>query len=164
MRRPLFCLLVPLLCISLLGHAQDKGISGTILSDDDGAPLMGVTVTNHITGKRTQTNQVGYFTIDAEKGQKLTVTYVGYVAKEITVGDDKKLTVRLVAYNKEMDNVVVTAYGQSRNRRELPYQAVTVKGDDIAQTRRDNFLNALAGRVPGLTVTSTSGMPGASAS
>jgi len=80
---------------------------------------MGVTVTNHITGKRTQTNQVGYFTIDAEKGQKLTVTYVGYVAKEITVGDDKKLTVRLVAYNKEMDNVVVTAYGQTRNKREL---------------------------------------------
>ena len=59
--------------------------------------------------------------------------------------------------------MVVTAYGQTRNKRELAYQAPVVKGDEIAQTRRENFINSLAGRVPGLTVTSTSGLPGASA-
>lgn len=163
MRNPLFCLMVPLLCISLLGMAQEKGVSGTIISDDDSSPLLGVTVTNPVTGKRTQTNQAGYFALDAVKGQKLIVTYVGYVTKEVVVGDEKLLNIRLVANNKELDNVVVTGYGQTRNKRELSYQTVTIKGDDIAQTRRDNFLNALAGRVPGLTVTSTSGTPGASA-
>ncbi|HET7896098.1 MAG TPA: SusC/RagA family TonB-linked outer membrane protein, partial [Flavisolibacter sp.] len=63
----------------------------------------------------------------------------------------------------QMNEVVVTAYGIRKNKRELSYQAPVVKGEDIAQTRRENFVNALAGRVPGLTVTSTSGVPGAGA-
>ncbi|OQP62754.1 hypothetical protein A3860_27495 [Niastella vici] len=147
----------------LILTAQEKTISGTVLSDDDGQPLPGVTVTNATTNKRVQTNQAGYFSIAAEKGHKLIFTYVGYSAKEVIVSDDKLVNTRLVSSSKEMDNVVVTGYGQQRNKRELGYQTVVVKGEDVAQTRRDNFLNALAGRVPGITVTSTSGVPGASA-
>jgi TonB-linked SusC/RagA family outer membrane protein len=143
--------------------AQEKTISGTVLSDDDGQPLPGVTVTNSATSKRTQTNQAGYFTLAAEKGHKIVFTYVGYVAQNLVASDDKTISIRLVSNSKEMDNVVVTGYGQARNKKELGYQTVVVKGEDVAQTRRDNFLNALAGRVPGITVTSTSGVPGASA-
>ncbi|MBS1567639.1 MAG: TonB-dependent receptor plug domain-containing protein, partial [Bacteroidetes bacterium] len=163
MRKPLFFLLVPLLCFTLMARAQDKGVSGTILSDDDGSPMPGVTITNSSTGKRVQTNTAGVFTIDAVKGQKLTITFVGYVTQEVTIGDNNRINLRLVANNKELGNVVVTAYGQTKNKREVAYQAPTVSGEELAQTRRSNFLNALAGRVPGLTVTSTSGMPGASA-
>jgi ferric enterobactin receptor len=144
-------------------YAQDKTVSGTVLSDDDGSPLLGVTVTNATTNKRTQTNQAGYYTIAGEKGHKLVFTYIAYAAKEVAVGDDKMVNIRLVASNKEMENVVVMGYGQTKNTRELAYQATKVSGDELAQTKRTNFLNALAGRVPGLTVTSTSGMPGASA-
>jgi len=163
MRKPLFFLLVPLLCISLMASAQDKSVSGTVLADDDGSPLPGVTVANQTTGKKAQTNLAGYYTIVGEKGQKLVISYVAYASKEIIIGDDKLINIRLVASNKELGNVVVTGYGQAKSKRELAYQAPTVSGEDIAQTKRSNFLNALAGRVPGLTVTSTSGMPGASA-
>lgn len=164
MRTPLK-LLIAVVCLfhGLYATAQEKSISGTVLSDDDGQPLPGVTVTNSVTNKRTQTNQAGYYTLVADKGQKIVFTYVGYVAQNVVVGDDKSISVRLVSSSKEMDNVVVTGYGQTRNKKELGYQTVTVKGEDVAQTRRDNFLNALAGRVPGITVTSTSGVPGASA-
>ena len=156
-------LAVVLLFYGLHVTAQENTISGTVLSDDDGQPLAGVTVTNAATSKRTQTNPAGYFSIIADKGQKIIFTYVGYVAKELVAGDNKIINTRLVSTSKEMDNVVVTGYGQTRNKKELGYQTVVVKGEDVAQTRRDNFLNALAGRVPGITVTSTSGVPGASA-
>lgn len=164
MRIPLK-LLLAVVCLfqNLCLTAQEKTISGTVLSDDDGMPLPGVTVTNAATSKRTQTNQSGYFSIAADKGQKLIFTYVGYTAKEVIVEDDRIVNTRLVSTSKEMDNVVITGYGQAKSKRELAYQAPTVSGDEIAQTKRTNFLNALAGRVPGLTVTSTSGLPGASA-
>lgn len=164
MRTPLK-LLLAVVCLfhGLYATAQEKTISGTVLSDDDGQPLPGVTVTNSVTSKRTQTNQAGYYTLAADKGQKIVFTYVGYASKETVVGDDRLINMRLVSGSKEMENVVITGYGQAKNKRELAYQAPTVSGDEIAKTQRSNFLNALAGRVPGLTVTSTSGLPGASA-
>lgn len=148
--------------ISSYAFAQDKTVSGTVLSDDDGTPLIGVTVTNAANKKRTQTNEAGYFTIAASKGDLITFTYVGYVTKEMPVGDAKVLSTRLVNNDKELGNVVVTGYGVKKNVREMASQTPTVKGEDVSQTRRDNFINALAGRVPGLTVTSSSGAPGAS--
>ncbi len=84
-------------------------------------------------------------------------------SKTIVVDEVKLINLRLVANENDLSNIIVTGYGQRKNKRELSYQAPTVSGDELAQTKRDNFLNSLAGRVPGLTVTSTSGMPGASA-
>jgi TonB-linked SusC/RagA family outer membrane protein len=159
---PFVLTLWTLLSFSSAVNAQEKPVSGTVLSDDDGSPLLGVTVTNASTNKRTQTNTAGYYSISAEKGQTLTFTFVGYVTKSITVQDNALVNLRLVPSEKELQNIVVTGYGQTKNKRELAYQATTVKGEDLAQTKRDNFLNGLAGRVPGLTVTSTSGLPGAS--
>jgi TonB-linked SusC/RagA family outer membrane protein len=142
--------------------AQDKTVSGTIVSDDDGTPLLGVTVTNKSTGKKTTTNAVGYYSIAAQKGQVLVFSYVGFSAKEVNVGDDDKVSVRLVDSDKNLTDVVVTAYDIKKSKRELTYQALTVNGDDIASTRRENFINSLAGRIPGATITATTGMPGAS--
>ncbi|MCE3281503.1 MAG: hypothetical protein K0Q66_240 [Chitinophagaceae bacterium] len=154
---------VLLLCLSYPSLAQERTITGTVLTDDNSVPLVGATVTNANTNKKTVTNSAGSYQIQADKGHVLRFTFVGYAAKEITVGDDRMISVRLVESEKELGNVVVTAYGRAQNKRELAYQAPTVSGDDVAQTRRENFLNSLAGRVPGLQVTSTSGLPGASA-
>ncbi len=164
--RRIACFLTAVICLLLSPHvsiAQEKTVSGTVLADDDGTPLVGVTVTNTRTNRKATTNAAGSYQIAAEKGHQLSFSYVGYVAKSVTVGDDKFANVRLVPSDKDLGNVVVTAYGQQRNKRELSYQAPTVTGEEVAQTRRENFLNSLAGRVPGLTVTSTAGTPGASA-
>jgi len=153
----LFLLLSP----SLM--AQEKTVSGTIVSDDDGSPLLGVTVTNKNTGKKTAANAAGYYSIAAQKGHVLVFNYVGYAAKELTVGDEDKVSIRLVASDKSLGDVVVTAYDIKKSKRELTYQALSVSGDEIASTRRDNFINSLAGRIPGAMITATTGMPGASA-
>ncbi len=143
---------------------QEKTISGTVLADEDASPLIGVTVTNKTTNKRTQTNQAGYFSIVAEKGNRISFSYSGYANKEIEVSDSKTVSIRLSSSESELGGVVVTAYGIKKNKRDLTYQAISVSGDEIASTKRDNFINSLAGRIPGAMITSTSGMPGASSS
>ncbi|MFY8127100.1 MAG: TonB-dependent receptor plug domain-containing protein, partial [Chitinophagaceae bacterium] len=160
-----FCsALVLMLLLQVQSFAQEINLSGTILADEDGTPLVGVTVTNKATGKKTQTNSVGFYTIAASKGNKITFSYVGYANAEYIVGSETKHSIRLVESNKEVGNVVVTAFGATQSKRNTAYQTVTVSGDEITSTRRENFINSLAGRIPGAMITSTTGMPGSSTS
>jgi len=144
--------------------AQQKTVTGTVIGDDDNDPLRDVTVTVKGTRLATKTNQAGFYSINASKGQVLVFTFIDYVRKEVTVGDDNNLNLRMVQARKELGEVVVTAYGTKKSKRELGYSAQDVKGDEIAQTQRDNWINALAGRVAGANITPTSGTPGASTS
>ncbi|MBO9564924.1 MAG: SusC/RagA family TonB-linked outer membrane protein [Niastella sp.] len=163
MRKTLRLLLAGLLLLqSTWLLAQEKNISGTVLADDDDSPLEGVTVANQRTKKQTTTGANGTFILLAQKGDVIVFTYVGYNKMQETVGDASTISVKLKAAKGTMQDVVVTAYGVKRERKQLPYSVTEVAGEEIAQTRRDNFLNALAGRVPGATITSTSGLPGAS--
>lgn len=150
-------LLLP--CTSLF--AQQRVVSGTVTSADK-TPLAGVTVINKSTKKSTVTNGSGQFTLQAEKGHVLTFTYVGYSATDVTVGDAATVSVQLKSTDKHLDVVEVTALGISRSRKSLGYATQTVKGEDIAQSQRDNLITALAGRVAGVQITTTTGMPGAS--
>ncbi len=80
--RKFLCLMFLSAAVLLIGssaHAQGKTVSGTVLSDDDGTPMIGVTVSNLSSNKKTQTNSAGYFSIEAENGQKIIFSFVGYV-------------------------------------------------------------------------------------
>jgi ferric enterobactin receptor len=161
------CLLLWLAMVCMfpaVGLAQANTVSGTVVADDDGSPLLGVTVTNKNTQKKATTNAAGFYSIAAEKGHVLTFSFVGYSIKDATVGDAKNISIKLVQSDKDLNEVVVTAYGIKKSKRDLTYQTITVDGGEIAQTKRDNFINSLAGRIPGAMITSTTGMPGASSS
>ena len=165
MRKLIRRVLCPLLLfISSSVFSQGNTVSGVVIGDDDNAPLRDVTVTVKGTRTATKTNQAGYFSISAQKGQVLVFTFVDYARQEVMVGDDSKMNVRLVVAQKQLGEVVVTAYGVKKSKRELAYTAPEVKGEDIAQTQRDNWINALAGRVAGANITPTAGAPGASTS
>ncbi len=146
------------------GIAQVRQISGTILSEDEKRPLQGITVANRQTNQKTQTNSAGYFTIAAQPGHQLIFTFVGFSSRTITVGDQTNISFRLEQEDKQLEQVVVTALGINRSKRSLGYSANDVKGEDLAQTQRDNFINGLAGRVPGVTIGTTNGLPGSSTS
>lgn len=150
------------LCMALLALAQERNISGKITDEKDGTPLVGVTVTNTKTGKRAQTDASGFFTIAASTGDVLRFTYVGFNARTFTVGQGNTLNLALASSEEKLDDVVVTAFGIKRQPRSVGYATQTVKGDEVAETQRENFLNSLQGRVAGATVNSTSGAPGAS--
>ncbi len=142
--------------------AQTKIVSGVVSIDDNTVLLRDVTVTIKGTRTATKTNQDGRYSIQASKGQVLVFSSVGYRSKEITIGDNDQINLTLAQANTQLEEVVVTAMDIKRNPRELGYSVQTVKGNDIQQTQRENFLNSLQGRVAGLTVTPTSGAAGAS--
>lgn len=140
----------------------DAQVSGVVIGDDDNAPLKDVTVLIKGTKTGTKTNQVGYYSIPATKGQTLVFTFIDYTRQEIKVGDDSKINVRLVQAQKQLGEVVVTAYGVKKSKREMAFTAQEVKGEEVAQAQRDNWINALSGRVAGANITPTAGAPGAS--
>ncbi|MEJ7738913.1 MAG: SusC/RagA family TonB-linked outer membrane protein [Chitinophagaceae bacterium] len=163
MRRFLpYTFLVISLVTVLNAGAQETTVSGTIVAADDNSPLPGVTVTNRNTDKNTLTNAAGYFSIPAARGHLLVFTYVGYERSQISVGGNSVINVKLTPSDKM--ETVVTVYGTKQSKRQLGYLAQEVKGEDIAQTRRENFINSLAGRVAGANITPTSGVPGSSTS
>lgn len=149
--------------LNFIALAQERNVTGVIMGDN-GVPLEGVTVTNLRTKKSTITNSVGSYIISSLKGDLLTFSYVGYASKQQAVSDANSINMRLSSEDKQLDNVIVTALGINRSKRSLGYAANDVKGADLAQTQRDNFINGLAGRVPGVSISGTNGAPGSSTS
>jgi TonB-linked SusC/RagA family outer membrane protein len=150
-----------LLIFSLPSYGQSQTVSGTVQDTDKKAPLAGVTIKVVGTTTVTQTNDKGAFTIKAAKGQVLQISYVGFETQRVTVSDATTISISLKAEVAELDEVVV-AMDIKRKSRDLGYSTQVVKGDDLKETQRENFLNGLQGRIAGATITATSGVPGAS--
>jgi TonB-linked SusC/RagA family outer membrane protein len=143
--------------------AQQRTVTGKVIRDAS-VPLSGVTVSVKGTTTLVQTNNAGDYLIRAEVGQVLQFRLIGYLPVERTVPASGNVNVEMDKSATSLDAMVVTALGEERTRRTLGVAQQTVSGADIAQTGRENFINGLQGRVAGVEVTSTSGMPGASSS
>ncbi len=145
----------------LLGLAQAP-ISGKVTNQKDGSPIIAASVIVKGKGGGTKTDANGNFTITASKGDVLVITSINFTPVQLKIKDEANVNIRLAASDIMMGEVVVTAMDIKRNPRELGYSVQTVKGSDIQQTQRENFVNSLQGRVAGITVTPTSGVAGAS--
>jgi TonB-linked SusC/RagA family outer membrane protein len=148
-----------LLCCSV--HAQEILVKGHITGANN-QPVQGVTVSVKGTNRSVVTDGSGNYTIRANRGSTLEFTSVGFQKQEVTVTGES-VNIQLLTDSKSLENVVVTtAFGIQKSKRSLGYSTQEVKGEEIAQTQRENFLNALQGRVAGATINPTSGAPGAS--
>ncbi len=157
-----FVLSLMLLLVPPAVQAQERTISGTIISEDNKTPLSGVTIRVKGTRRIVQTDANGKFSIKINPGETLQVSYVGYQSEDVKPGSDGSIGVSLKTADNMMGEVVVTAMDQRRNSRELGYSVQKVDGKELQETQRENFLNSLQGRVAGLTINPTSGMAGAS--
>src|SRR6266540_7401650 len=155
--------LLGLFVVSTQLSAQQKVVTGKVTTDQ-GAPLPGVSVIVKGTNARASTNNDGSYSIHADAGQVLQFRSIGTTAAERTVGAENVINVQLRRVATRLNTVQVTALGQTTSARELGTSQQTIGGDDIAQTQRENFVNSLQGRIAGVDVTSTSGVPGASSS
>jgi TonB-linked SusC/RagA family outer membrane protein len=151
-----------LLLVNLTVMAQSKPISGTVVSVADGTPIPGATILVKGTNRATTTDMDGNFTLNADDGETFVISFVGFKPKEIAVSGSP-MSIQL-ADATVLQEQVVTAQNISKEKRQLGYSAQSVSGDEIASVARDNVFESLQGRVSGLTVNSTSGAPGASAS
>jgi TonB-linked SusC/RagA family outer membrane protein len=151
--------------------AQNTGaIQGRVIEAGTQRPLPGALLTLVGSTRSATTNAAGEFLMPGVPvgEQRLRTDYLGYTTNEVTVrvgaGQTVRTEIRLEEAAIGLDAVVVTALGQTAARRELGTAQQTIRGADIAQTQRENFINALQGRIAGVEVTSTSGVPGASSS
>lgn len=143
--------------------AQTKTITGIVKNKADGIPIPGVTILIKGTKTSTVTDFDGKYSINASPTDILSISYMGFETKEIKATDPAS-NITLSESVETLNNVtVVGAMGIVRNKSSLGYSVQEVKGKDIADTQRPNFANALQGRIAGLTVTSSTGAPGASA-
>lgn len=163
MKAKLLSLFIGLLLITTQLWAQQNAVSGKV-TDDEGLPLPGVSVKIKGATSGTSTNTDGNYTIQAAKGQVLTFTFIGMATQDRTIGDETVINVQLKSGTQSLNEVVVTALGQTVQQRSLGTSQQTVKGADIANTQRENFINSLQGRVAGVEVNNSSGVPGASSS
>jgi TonB-linked SusC/RagA family outer membrane protein len=163
MNKRLAALVIGLCLVATQAFAQQRTVTGKV-TNDQGTPLAGVSVLIKGTGSGTLTNSSGVYSIRANVGQVLQYSYLGTAAVERIVGADGVIDVSLRTEAVSLDAVVVTALGQTASQRSLGTSQQTVQGAAIAQTQRENFINALQGRVAGVDVVSSSGVPGASTS
>lgn len=146
--------------LTLSTSAQTITVTGRVLSGDNPVPSASVVVKGKRTGTKTDAN--GSFTIVANRGDVLQISGVGYTSQEVRV-TGSSVDVSLQSAASVLEEVsIVTAMDIRKNPRELGYSVQTVKGSDIAETQRENFVNGLQGRVAGLTVVPTSGAAGGS--
>jgi len=143
-------------------RAQERTITGKV-TDEQGIPLPSVSIVIRGTNRGTATATDGSYTLRANVGQVLQFRLIGHSPEERTVETRTVIDVQLRRVAMNLDAVVVTTLGQTNVRRTIGTAQQTVLGADIAQTKRENFINALQGRVAGVEVNSSSGVPGASA-
>ena len=164
MKKSLLLFFLMFCCCAIQTMAQSVTISGKVTSAEDGTPLPGVIVKIKNTNTGTQTDAGGNYSIAATRVQVLVFSFLGTVSQEFVIGKQRVINVALKADSKSLEEVVVTGFGVKQDKRDLTSPVQTVSGAQIQQTQRENFVNALQGRIAGATVTSTSGNPGASAS
>ena len=163
MKRRLVMMLMGTFLVAAQALAQQTPVTGKV-TDEQGTPLPAVSVVIKGTTIGTSTNDAGDYSIRATPGQVLQFRRIGALPVERTVGADATMNVQLQRAVTSLNAVVVTALGETAAKRSLGTAQQSVTGAAIAETQRENFVNALQGRVAGVQVASTSGVPGASSS
>ncbi|QKZ13198.1 SusC/RagA family TonB-linked outer membrane protein [Spirosoma sp. KUDC1026] len=148
------------LCSSLT-MAQQTEVSGRVTADGDASPLPGVNVAVKGTSTGTQTDSDGLYRLRVTSANAVLVfSSIGYESQEHTVGNRNNVNVVLKEDNKQLNEVVVTALGIGRQKKDLGYATQNVDAAQIVQNRQTNVVNALQGKVAGVTISSTGGAPG----
>lgn len=161
MKKLTFVLLCLVFGISL-ASAQTKQVTGLVTSAEDGEPIIGVSIMVKGTTIGVVTDYDGKFSLSVPSSAKtLVFSFVGMASKEEAV--KSVMNVVMNSSTQNLDEVVVTAMGISREKKALGYAVQDVKADKLTQASNSNLAGALQGKVSGVDIKPSSGMPGASA-
>lgn len=153
------CLSVFFLLFSQGIWAQNSMVSGKV-TDIEGAPLRGVTVTVKETGKATATNEKGEFQLSVSAVQStITFTFIGYGAKDYIVKPGEYTNAVLETVADELKTVVVVGYG-SVTKKEITGAVSFIKGSELSNMPVRSAVDILQGKTAGVTVSQSSGSPG----
>ncbi|WP_345026010.1 SusC/RagA family TonB-linked outer membrane protein [Ravibacter arvi] len=135
-----------------------KTITGKVTSAVDGTLLPGVNVLVKGTSRGTTTNTDGAYSITVDSGREVLVfSYIGFQTQELMVGNASMIDVKLEESVENLQEAVVTALGIKREERSLGYSVGKVNGPDLTRVVNENVLTGMAGKVAGVTISSTGG-------
>lgn len=137
-------------------------ISGNVVESSTGKPMPGANVLVKGTTIGTQTDAFGNFTIEAEKGSILVITYIGYENVEVLVSDEVAISVSMVEDISTLDEVVITGYG-SQKKSVVTGAISSIKADELKEMPVLRVDQSLQGRTTGVVVATNSGQPGSNA-
>jgi TonB-linked SusC/RagA family outer membrane protein len=136
-------------------------VTGRVL-DENNNPLPDVSVQVKGTRKGTTTNRNGEFSIEADKGDVLIFSFIGFQTAEVTVGDNTVLSISLKGSNESHSEVVITALGIRKESKRVGYSLTKLNGESLTKAREVNVANGLVGKVAGVNVSGVNGGPGSS--
>ena len=160
-----YAILAVMLCSFGMASAQNSDvttITGTVLEQSSGEPLIGVSVLVKGSKQGTMTDLNGAFSIRAKVGETLKVSYIGYTAQEVKVSG-AQLKIRLEENSKELKDLVVIGYG-SVKRKDVTGSISSISAADIMKSQPVTIEQALQGKIPGVVVQQISGQPGGAVS
>ena len=165
MRRTLWVsfLLICLLCTSV--WAQDRRLTGKVVSAEDNSPIPGVSVVVKGSSRGTTSDANGAFTLSVPDNSATAIvfSFVGVVTQEVTLGNQSDITVRLVSDSRQLSEVVVTGVGVATSKAKLGIAVESIGAKDLPQVPSNSIDQALQGKIAGAQITSPSGTPGARA-
>lgn len=154
-----FLVVLLMCCLSYTTWAQTQSNVNGLVTDFSGEPLIGVSILVKGTSNGTVTDLDGKFSLSAEMGNMLQISYVGYISQEIKVESNKLLRIIMEEDTKKLEEVVVVGYG-TQKKVNLTGAVSAVSAEDLASKPVMSTAQALAGLAPGLSVLQTSGRPG----
>ena len=141
-----------LLTFACIGYSQNT-ITGTIINKQTGAAIPYVLVTANAT-TNTTADESGKFSIAISTSTtKLKFSYVGFKTQTIAISNESAITVALEEETENLNEVIITALGLKREAKELGYAIQTLQSKDLVEVKTVNFLDNLAGKVAGVTIT-----------
>ncbi len=139
-----------LLVLTAYSLSAQKTIKGTI-ADSNGEPLIGVNVVEAGTSNGTVSDIDGSYELSVADGASVEFTYTGYATKTIVVGDQASFDI-VLDEGVDLDEIVVTALGISREKKSLTYASQEVGGDELTDVKDVNAINALTGKAAGVFI------------
>lgn len=133
-----------------------------IVTDNQGQPIAGVSITVKGSSTGTTTNEEGKFLLDVPAGGILIFSYVGFTSQELAINGQSNISITLTDENQSLSAVVVTALGIIKDRKALTYSVTQIGGEDLIKAREINLGNALGGRIAGVNASGTATGPGGS--
>jgi len=147
--------------LSLSVLSQERSISGTVISADDDDPLIAVTVQIKGTTIGTVTDIDGKFSLAGVTSETvLIISFIGFQTLEIPVDNNLVFNIKLEEVVQQLEEVVVTALGITRQKREIGYSTEKIDSEVIGGGRAPNILNAISGRSAGVQISQGDGVEG----
>ncbi len=155
MKKILFVLACSMLSVAMMASIT---VTGTVISAEDGLPVIGASVLEKGTSNGTITDFDGIYELTVDDNAVLVFSYVGLTSQELKVSGPK-MDVTLKGDAIAMEEVVVTAMGVVQEKKRLNFAVQNIGGEALNESQNSNFVNSLQGKIAGVSVTNAGGSP-----